>query len=143
VSDSFIRDRSALIIWSGCLEDMDLQVDAPVMSLDILPTLSNLFGVKYDSRLMCGRDVLSNQLPLVFWLDGSWKTDKGSYNGNTGVFTPAEGVEVSEEYLKQIRAIINNKCNLSKAVSFQNYFNYINAELEKMNAVPEETAPTE
>ena len=143
VRDSFTLDRSALIIWSGCLEDMDLQVDAPVMSLDILPTLSNLFGVKYDSRLMCGRDVLSNQLPLVFWLDGSWKTDKGSYNGNTGVFTPAEGVEVSEEYLKQIRAIINNKCNLSKAVTRLDYFNYINAELEKMNAVPEETAPAE
>ena len=125
VKDSFIRDKSALIIWSGCLEDMDLQIDDPVMSLDILPTLSNLFGVKYDSRLMCGRDVLSDQEPLAFWLDGSWKTDKGSYDGNTGVFTPAEGVQVDEAYIKNIKAIISNKQKFSKAVSYYNYFNYI------------------
>ena len=136
VSDSFIRDKSALIIWSGCLEDMDLQVDAPTMSLDILPTLSNLFGVEYDSRLMSGRDVLSDDMPLAFWLDGSWRTDKGSYNGNNSVFTPAEGVEVDEDYVKQIRGIINNKINLSKAVAYYNYFNYVTPELEKLNTAP-------
>ena len=135
VDDSFIRDKSTLIIWSGCLEDMDLQVDDPTMSLDILPTLSNLFGVDYDSRLMCGRDVFSTQQPLAFWLDGSWKTDKGSYNGNTGKFTPEEGVEVDQTYLDNIRSSINNRCNYSKAVSYYNYFNYITPELERMNVI--------
>ena len=134
VTDSFIRDKSALIIWSGCLEDMDLQVDDPVMSLDILPTLSNLFGVKYDSRLMCGRDVFSEQEPLAFWLDGSWKTDKGSYDGNTGKFTPVEGFEANEDYIKRVKANISNKQKFSKAVSYYNYFNYVTPELEKMNS---------
>ena len=133
IMDSFTQDQSPLIIWSGCLEDLDLQVDTPVMSLDILPTLSNLFGVEYDSRLMCGRDALSDEMPLAFWLDGSWKTDKGSYNSFRGVFTPAEGVVVDEDYPNRIRSIINNKLNLSKAVVHYDYFNYIAAELEKLN----------
>ena len=142
VSDSFVRDQSTLIIWSGCLEDMDLVVDAPTMSLDILPTISNLFGVEYDSRLMCGRDVLSDQMAIAFWMDGSWKTTLGSYNGNNGKFTPAEGVEVDENYIKSMTAYAQNKKTYSKAVTYYNYFNYINAELERMNA-PEiaETTP--
>lgn len=137
VKTPIIRDKSALIIWSGCLEDMDLQVDDPVMSLDILPTLSNLFGVQYDSRLMCGRDVLSDELPLVFWLDGTWKTDQGSYVD--GKFTPVEGVEVDEQYIKTVKAIISNKITFAKAVANRNYFNYITPELEKMGVI----APSE
>lgn len=144
ISDCFIRDKSALIIWSGCLEDMDLQVDGPTMSLDILPTLSNLFGVEYDSRLMCGRDVFSDEMELVFWLDGSWKTDKGSYDGYRGKFTPAEGVELEDEkaYVESIRSVVKNKCTYSQAVAFYNYFNYITPELEKLGVLPEGSTPS-
>ena len=131
VSNSIVRDKSALIIWSGCLEDMDLQVDDPVMSLDILPTLSNLFGVAYDSRLMCGRDVFSEEEPLAFWLDGSWKTDRGSYS--EGVFTPVEGTDKDEEYIQRIKTKINNKKTFAQAVTYYNYFNYITAALEEMH----------
>ena len=49
------RDHSALIMWSGCLEGKDIVIDTPTYSLDILPTISNLFGVEYDSRLLVGR----------------------------------------------------------------------------------------
>ncbi len=63
--DKEIRDHNALIIWSGCLEGKNIQVEGPVYSLDILPTLSNLFGLPYDSRLLVGRDVFSQQPPLV------------------------------------------------------------------------------
>ena len=126
--DENIRDRNGLIIWSGCLEDMDLVVEDPVTSLDILPTLSNLFGVEYDSRLMVGRDVFSDSEPLVFWpLSYSWKTDKGFYNGATGVFTPAEGVEVPENYVENITAKVKNKCVYSKAVQSHNYYSVISA----------------
>ena len=142
-SDSFIRDKSTLIIWSGCLEDMDLVVNEPTMSLDILPTLSNLFGVEYDSRLMCGRDVLSDQMAIALWTDGSWKTTQGSYNGYNSQFTPAEGVEVDENYIKSMNAYIRNKWTYSKAVTYYNYFDYINAELERMRAPEPTEAPTE
>ena len=117
------RDHSALIIWSGCIEDRDMVVDTPVYSLDILPTLSNLFGVQYDSRLLVGRDVFSEAEPLVLWTDFSWKTDKGYYMG--GKFTPHEGVEVEDGYAERISKTVQNKINYSRSVAKQDYFNYL------------------
>lgn len=128
----FVRDNTALIIWSGCLEDMDLEIDAPTFSLDILPTLSNLFGVEYDSRMFVGRDVFSNQLPLVLWSDYSWKTEVASYNGATGEFILAEGVNVGEEYKEQIAAIVRNKITFSDVVLDRDYYGAV------MNALHQE-----
>lgn len=137
--DDNIRDRSALLIWSGCLEDMDIVVEDPVSALDVLPTLSNLFGLEYDSRLMVGRDVFSDSEPLVFWpLSFSWKTDKGFYNGQTGVFTPAEGVEVAEGYVDAVSAVVKNKTVYSRAVQVYDYYGVI-SELLKPAEIVEST----
>ena len=122
VTDCFIRDHSTLIIWSKALEEKDIVVEEPVFSLDLVPTLSNLFGLEYDSRLLVGRDVFSDELPLVFWPTYSWKTDKGSYNSNTRTFTPAEGVTVDEAYVEYVKSVVANKITFSKAVQKQNYY---------------------
>ena len=129
--DQFTRDHNALIIWSGCIEDMDIVVDTPVYSLDILPTVSNLFGVEYDSRLLVGRDVFSDREPLALWPDHSWVTDKGRYNAQTGIFTPNQGVEVDESYVEYISSQVANKITYSKSVQELNYFNYIAQALGK------------
>ena len=127
-NNDLTRDSNALIIWSGCLEDMDIVVEDPVSALDILPTLSNLFGLEYDSRLLVGRDVFSDTEPLVFWpLTYSWKTDKGFYNAKTGVFTPEEGVEVTEEYIQSVSAMVKNKTVYSRSVQYYDYFDVISA----------------
>lgn len=123
--DCFVRDRSTLIIWSGSLEGQGITVSDPVYSLDILPTLSNLFGVPYDSRLLVGRDVFSDTHPLVLWPDHSWVTDLGSYNAATGRFTPAKGVQPADSYLENISAIVANKITYSKGVQSRNYFNVL------------------
>lgn len=125
ITDNFTRDKNALIIWSPCLEDMDLVVDTPTYSLDILPTISNLFGWEYDSRLLVGRDVFSEQEPLTLWPDYSWKTDKGSFDAATQTFTPAEGVTVAEGYVEYIQALVSGKIAYCKAVQQKNYYNYI------------------
>lgn len=121
--DQFIRDHNALIIWSSCLEGMDLKVEDPVYSLDILPTVSNLFGAEYDSRLLVGRDVFSDAQPLVLWPDYSWKTDKGTYDAKSGTFTPEEGETVSEEYVDYISSLVSNKITYSRSVQSLDYFN--------------------
>ena len=121
------RDHNALIIWSGCLEneykDMVIEIDAPTFTPDILPTLCNLFGVEFDSRLLAGRDIFSDAGALVFWMDHSWKTEYGYYNASRGEFTPDEGVEdVSEEYIETVKAIVKNKLNYSTSVLINDYF---------------------
>lgn len=121
--DKFSRDHSALIIWSGCLEGKEITVDEPVYSLDILPTLSNLFGVEYDSRLLVGRDVFSEQTPLVLWQDHSWRTDQGSYEALSGTYTPAEGKNMTQEYIDYISNVVSGKIAFSKSVQTNDYYN--------------------
>jgi len=116
-----------LILWSGCLEDMEpIIVDTPTSSLDIVPTLSNLFGTEFDSRLFPGRDVFSNAEALMFNLNYDWKTDKGSYNASTGKFMPDEGVVIPEEYyddyIKRIKSVVRNKVNYCRGVLETDYF---------------------
>ena len=111
------RDHNALIIWSGCLEEMDpIVVSEPVYSLDIVPTVSNLFGFEFDSRFFVGRDVFSEEKPLVIWQDHSWLTDKGYYDGVKHTFTPKNDEEVSDAYIETIKNKVNNKFAYSKVV---------------------------
>ena len=104
-------------------------MDEPVFSLDILPTLSNLFGLDYDSRLLVGRDVFSDQSPLVFWPDSSWKTDKGTYNALSGKYIAADGTEMDKTYTDYIAAQIRNKRTYCSSVLNLDYFNYLSKSL--------------
>ena len=122
--NNLTRDHNAAIIWSGCLENRTdpIVVSTPTYSLDLVPTLSNLFGLPYDSRLLIGRDVLSEQEPLVLWMDYSWLTDKGYYNNANGMFTPKDGVEIEEGYVDRIKQTVSNKMALSKAIINYDYY---------------------
>ena len=123
---SWDRDKNGLSIWSGCLEnenvDMACEISDPTFSLDILPTLSNLFGLEFDSRLLTGRDVFSDQEALVFWNNGSWITNKGKYNTASGEFFPAEGENPDEEYVERISQIVQNRLSFSDQVVENDYY---------------------
>ena len=127
VTTHLAKDHSALILWSGCLEDMDpIVVDSPTSSLDILPTLSNLFGTEYDSRLFPGRDVLSDTPALVFTRNYDWKTEYGTYHSNLGMFFPADpDMEIPEGYVDAIAAIVRNKLRYCEGVLNTDYFRYL------------------
>ena len=130
--DLFQRDKNTLIIWSGCLENKDMRIDAPVCSIDILPTLSNLFGVTYDSRLSIGRDVLGTEEAISLWPDYSWVTEMGSYNASNRTFTPAEGVEVPDGYVDRMVSIVTNKVKFSRMVQTTKFFSELGAEVENL-----------
>lgn len=125
------RDHNALIIWSGCLEDKNIVVEEPVYSLDILPTLSNLFGITYDSRLIVGRDVFSDAEAIALWYDYTWVTEKGTYDSESRKFIPREGETVDEAYIQRIKDIVYNKIYYSREVQNTDYFNYLAEALEQ------------
>lgn len=126
VTTSFERDHSRLIIWSGCLEDMEpIIVDSPTSSMDILPTLSNLFGTEYDSRLFVGRDIFSDAEAIVFNSSYDWKTDYGTYYASKGKFVANEGVTVPEDYVSNMKAIVRNKMQFCSMVLETDYFRYL------------------
>ena len=121
------RDRSRAIIWCGAFEDDEpIIVDTPTSSVDILPTLCNLFGVEWDSRLYVGRDVLSDALPLVFFGNYDWKTDLGHYSSSKKIFTPTdENAVIPEDYVKQISGMVRNRMTFSKSVLSHDYYTHV------------------
>ena len=121
------RDRSRAIIWCGALEDKEpIIVDTPSSSLDILPTLCNLFGVEWDSRLYVGRDVLSDALPLVFFGNYDWKTDLGYYSSTSKIFTPTdENAVIPEDYVEKISSMVRNRMTFSKSVLSHDYYTHV------------------
>lgn len=116
--------KNNLVIWSSTMKE-PIQINKYGESLDILPTILNLFGINFDSRLLMGRDLLSNSDGLVIFNDRSWITDKGKYNAATKVFTPFNNEQVDENYIESINTKVYNKFVISKNILETNYYKYV------------------
>ena len=107
--------RSTLILWSGDMEE-PIHIEKACASMDVLPTLLNLFGLEYDSRLLAGQDILSDAPGLVALSNRSYITDYGRYNAKTDTFTPNEGITVSDGYAsniyQQVSALFKHSGNI-------------------------------
>ncbi len=109
--------------------------DAPTVekycsSVDILPTVLNLFGFEYDSRLFSGTDILSTSECVVQFLDRSFITSMGKYNAKTKEFTLHEGKsfesdEQREVYIKNLRNVVNNKFKTASGIIETDYYGYL------------------
>lgn len=126
VLNGFERDHNRLIIWTPSLEQAEpLVVSTPTSTVDILPTLLNLFGCEWDSRLLPGRDVFSNKTPLVFTLGYDWKTDLGTYFAGSGEFIPNEGATIPEGYVEAVNADVENRINYCRGVLTTDYYQHV------------------
>lgn len=122
--DKFEKFRMPFLIWSGSMKG-PIKVEKIGSSLDVLPTVLNLFGAEFDSRLLMGRDILSDSDSIVIFSDRSFITDKGRYNSLTEQFTPNEGVTVEEGYVDKINTIIYKKYQMSRLILENDYYRKI------------------
>ena len=117
--------KNALVIYSTSMEEPVL-VTKYCSSIDILPTVSNLMGLKYDSRMLVGQDILSDCEGLVMFNDRSFITDKVKYNANTGEVTNlSKTSSVSDEYIENMKVIVANKFNMSQSICDYDYYHYV------------------
>ncbi len=122
--DKFEKYRMPFLIWSGSMKE-PIKVEKIGSSLDVLPTVLNLFGAEFDSRLLIGRDILSDTEPLVIFSDRSFITDKGRYNAVTGEFIANEGTTAEEGYVDKINTIIYKKYQMSRLILENDYYRKI------------------
>lgn len=115
--------KSKIIFYTPKLQGV--KVRRLSTTLDFLPTLSNLLGLEYDSRLMMGRDLFSYSEPRVEFADQSFITDKGSYNSMSG---EVQGLE--KEELKALQKDVEKKFYYSRLIFETDYYRY--AEKAKM-----------
>lgn len=114
--DVFERERGVFFIWSADIKE-PVTVDKPVSALDVMPTLLNLFGIEYDSRLLAGRDALAKGDGLVFFSDMSWKTSKSSFSAISG--------DIVDEYAENVTKEVKNRIYYSKMLRKCNFFDEI------------------
>ena len=117
--------KSALILWSASMTE-PVVVDKPCCQVDILPTVSNLLGLEYDSRMLAGSDILSDSEGLVVFTSTCWMSDRGFYNRFTQTFTPAEGVtmtaEEQENYVSAMKKLVNYKLKSTPMIVENNFY---------------------
>ncbi|MBQ9861382.1 MAG: LTA synthase family protein [Clostridia bacterium] len=117
---TFEKYRNTLIMWHKGIES--IVVEEPTYSIDLLPTISNLFGLEYDSRLLMGRDFLSDAPALVCFADGSWVTEYGRYDAGSKIFTANEGKDIPENYVKTVSNVVSGKFTYSKLILKNDYY---------------------
>lgn len=122
-SDKFEMFHTSLILYNSAMKENKV-VEKYVSSIDVLPTVYNLFGVNYDSRLLMGTDALSESEGLVMLSDRSWINENGSYNSMTGKFTSfKEGLP--EDYVSKMNAKVYGKFTTSSLILYEKNGKYL------------------
>ena len=119
----FEVNKSNLVLYNSATPSET--IDKLACSVDVLPTILNMFNIEYDSRLLIGTDIMSEHDSLVIFNDFSWISEKGRYSTRTGRFTPNEGVEVEEDYVSRINREVRNRINASNSIVSNNYYEKI------------------
>ena len=115
---------NAFILWSGDMKE-PITVDKSCSSLDIAPTLANLFGLPYDSRLYMGTDILSTASPTVIFQDHSFITDKFMFDAGSQEVTMLTGETLSEDEIKSMIHDVNDKFKYSALIIDKDYYRYL------------------
>jgi phosphoglycerol transferase MdoB-like AlkP superfamily enzyme len=139
VDATFEKYRNSFICYVPGLRE-NIYVDEYCSTADILPTLLNLFGVEYDSRLLEGTDILSTGIHMAILSDQSFLTKDFRYDSSTETVTPTvEGTEISEETLGDYRLYVSNKFALSTGILNNNYYAHVFQQDSESSTVLEDT----
>ena len=122
--------RNTLILWNARMEDEPVYVDKACGSMDLLPTLLNLFGFEYDSRMYAGRDIFSDVEGMVIFNNRDFVTDSVVFIEKGDITTwlkDEDGNDIvpdeeKEEYLKNARQEVKRRYNFSAYILQENYY---------------------
>lgn len=122
---TFEKYRNSFICYVPGLSE-NIVVDEYCSTADILPTLLNLFGVDYDSRLLAGTDVLSSGLHAAVLSDKSFLTKTFRYDAGTETVIPAdENTTVSDKLAEAYRLYVDSRFQLSGNILNSDYYAHV------------------
>lgn len=82
LEQNFEKYKSSCIMYCPGIDT--IKVDTPVCNVDILPTILNLWGMDYDSRLLPGTDIFSSNTHIAMLYNKSFVTEYVKYNSQNG-----------------------------------------------------------
>lgn len=115
--------KGVFLLWSKNMEPVE--INKLCSSLDIMPTLSNLMGLEYDSRLFMGKDIFSDSEPLVIFSDRSFITDKIFCNVRKNEVVSLNGTEIESSYIRELSETVKSKFKYSAMILDTDYYRII------------------
>lgn len=123
--DNFSKFKSTLIFWVGGLEE-NIVVDEYCCNVDILPTILNLWGFPYDSRMLAGTDVFSDGEHVAVLADKSFLTDQVWFHASSGeIRYLVDETQISPDYMEYMNWLVKSKFSLSKDILNTAYYNFV------------------
>ena len=116
--------ESCFLIWNAAMAEPVIS-DTYCSSLDIAPTLSNLFGLPYDSRLFIGTDIFGDVKPVVCLQDRSFITDQIMYDNTNQKIIPLGEEAANQTYLADCIAQVKNLFYYSAKIIETDYYGYL------------------
>lgn len=124
IDTTFDKYRSCFICYNSAMEPVE--VEAPCCNIDILPTVSNLFGLEYDSRLIGGTDVLSTGSHMAILANKSFITSQVKYDAITGETTYlVDEDKLPDTYIDTMLQVVANKMTVSTAILNTDYYRFV------------------
>ena len=123
--DKFTKYKSSLIFWVGGMEE-PIEVDEYCCNVDILPTILNLWGFEYDSRLLAGTDVFSDGIHVAVLKDSSFYTDAVWLNASSGeIRYLVDESELPAGYVEDMIAYVKKKASVSVDILNTDYYDFV------------------
>lgn len=125
VDPVFEKYKNTFICWTGGME-RPVKVKNYCCTVDILPTLLNLFDVDFDSRLLAGRDILSESEHIAILKNRSFLSDLLAFDATTGDVTCfVEEKKVPAWYIEAVSDEIERRLALSQRILDTDYYRYL------------------
>ncbi|MCR5154663.1 MAG: LTA synthase family protein, partial [Lachnospiraceae bacterium] len=133
--------KETLIMWTPSIKE-PIIVDKLCGSADIMPTLLNLFGFDYDSRLFAGKDIFSSNDGLVIFNDDKYATSEErnkygvrelttfmtedySYDAVSHSFTNYKDGEISQTSVEKYMDLIYKRKKISEEIVNLDLYKYL------------------
>lgn len=130
--DAVDINKSNLIIWNSEMESE--VIDKIGSQMDIVPTIFNLVGFDYDSRIIVGKDILSNSEGLAIFTDRSWISDKGRYYIKDKQFIANDDIEVDDDYVQSMNSQVSTRISISSQIVLQGYYSDLKLNTSNINS---------
>lgn len=99
-------------------------VTKPGCNVDLVPTIYNLLGLDYDSRLFMGSDLFSDASPLVIFQDRSFIAEEGFYDAVKHRFYANMGA-YDQATIRDYRDKVDRRFYYSEQLIRHDYFRYL------------------
>lgn len=125
ISSTFDKQKNSFICYVPNLPE-PIHVDSYCSTVDILPTVLNLFGFTYDSRLLAGQDILApdaNHIAII--ADGSYIADGVRYNSSIIRYQFDKDSDVSKERAEELYLLAEKKLAISTEILYNDYYSFV------------------